>query len=100
MKRISRLLALILVCALTLTVPAFAAGTPAASDEMRGVWVSTVYNLDYPSQATTDPAALRAEADAILDNCVQWGLNAVFLQVRPLGGFAVPIRGLPLEQVP
>ena len=57
MKRISRLLALILVCALTLTAPAFAAGTPAASDEMRGVWVSTVYNLDYPSQATTDPAA-------------------------------------------
>ena len=46
MKRISRLLALILVCALTLTVPAFAAGRPAGSDDMRGVWVSTVYNMD------------------------------------------------------
>ena len=95
MKRISRLLALILVCALTLTVPAFAAGTPAASDEMRGVWVSTVYNLDYPSQATTDPAALRAEADAILDNCVQWGLNAVFLQVRPSADSLYPSEVFP-----
>ena len=53
------------------------------SDAMRGVWVSSVYNLDYPSSQTTDPAVLRAEADAILDNCQDWGLNTVFLQVRP-----------------
>ena len=26
------------------------------SDAMRGVWVSSVYNLDYPSSQTTDPA--------------------------------------------
>lgn len=85
MKRSFRLLALVLACVLTLVTPAFAAGTPSASGEMRGVWVSSVYNLDYPSSPTTDPDKLRAEADEILDNCVKWGLNAVFLQVRPSG---------------
>lgn len=84
MKRSFRLLALVLVCVLTLITPAFAA-TPSASEEMRGVWVSSVYNLDYPSSPTTDPDKLKAEADEILDNCVKWGLNAVFLQVRPSG---------------
>ena len=88
MKRISRLLALLLVCALTLTAPAFAA--PSASEEMRGVWVSSVYNLDYPSSPTTSPDRLKAEADEILDGCVQWGLNAVFLQVRPSGDALYP----------
>lgn len=83
MKRSFRLLALVLVCVLTLVTPAFA--VPSASEEMRGVWVSSVYNLDYPSSPTTDPDKLRAEADEILDNCVKWGLNAVFLQVRPSG---------------
>lgn len=85
MKRSFRLLALVLACVLTLVTPAFAAGTPSASGEMRGVWVSSVYNLDYPSSPTTDPNKLKAEADEILDNCVKWGLNAVFLQVRPSG---------------
>ncbi|OUP53308.1 hypothetical protein B5F17_04700 [Butyricicoccus pullicaecorum] len=85
MKRSFRLLALVLACVLTLMTPAFAAGTPSASEEMRGVWVSSVYNLDYPSSPTTDPDKLKAEADEILDNCVKWGLNAVFLQVRPSG---------------
>ena len=85
MKRSFRLLALVLACVLTLVTPAFAAGTPSASEEMRGVWVSSVYNLDYPSSPTTDPDKLKAEADEILDNCVKWGLNAIFLQVRPSG---------------
>ena len=85
MKRSFRLLALVLACVLTLVTPAFAAGTPSASEEMRGVWVSSVYNLDYPSSPTTDPDKLKAEADEILGNCVKWGLNAVFLQVRPSG---------------
>lgn len=85
MKRSFRLLALALACVLTLVTPAFAAGTPSASGEMRGVWVSSVYSLDYPSSPTTDSDKLKAEADEILDNCVKWGLNAVFLQVRPSG---------------
>lgn len=55
----------------------------AAVKDLRGVWVSSVYNLDYPSSPTTSPSTLKSEADAILDQCVEMGMNAVFLQVRP-----------------
>ena len=54
-----------------------------ASDSMRGVWVSTIYGLDYPSQATTDEASLKSQLDAILDNCEKMHMNAIFFQVRP-----------------
>ena len=50
---------------------------------MRGVWVSTVYNIDYPSAQGLTADQLRSEADTILDNIAQMGLNTVFLQVRP-----------------
>lgn len=83
MKRIFRMIALTLVCALCFPTAALAARTPSAKEEMRGVWVSSVYNLDYPAKPTTNADTLKAEADSILDNCVKWGLNAVFLQVRP-----------------
>lgn len=83
MRKFFRTLALALACAVLLTARSGAADTPAAAEEMRGVWVSSVYNLDFPAAPTTDPDILRAETDAILDNCVKWGLNAVFLQVRP-----------------
>ncbi len=83
MKRIFRMIALTLVCALCFSAAAGAVHAPSAKEEMRGVWVSSVYNLDYPAKPTTDADTLRREADRILDNCVKWGLNAVFLQVRP-----------------
>ena len=77
MKRI--LLCLFLLLALT-GLPVFAAQEP-----LRGVWVSTVYNLDYPSKAGLSAQALADEADAIIENAKGWGLNAIFLQVRPSG---------------
>ena len=54
-----------------------------ATTELRGVWVATVYNLDYPVRATQDINVLKKEAITILDNVKTLGLNAVFLQVRP-----------------
>ena len=53
--------------------------------EMRGVWVSTVFNIDWPSRAGLDSQAQQAEAIAILDQAEQLGLNTIFLQVRPAG---------------
>lgn len=76
-----RILAVLLLFAL-LTSPAGAASVPVET-QMRGVWVSSVYNMDYPSAVTTNSATLMAEADEILDKCVELGFNAVFLQVRP-----------------
>lgn len=60
-----------------------AAPVVTADAEMRGVWVSTVLNLDYPTQPTADAAELKAEADRILDGAAELGFNAIFLQVRP-----------------
>lgn len=57
----------------------------AQSPELKGVWVTTVFNLDYPSKATADAALLKKDADAILDHVKAMGLNAVFLQIRPSG---------------
>jgi len=51
--------------------------------EMRGLWVATVVNTDYPSKPTTDIEVLKNEAIKILDTAQKTGLNAVFLQVRP-----------------
>lgn len=82
MNKLKRTLALILSASVLSITPAAAAGVD-ATDAIRGVWVSSVYNLDYPSAQTADADTLKAEADAILDNCEDWGLNAVFLQVRP-----------------
>ena len=77
MKRIILCLALLF---LVLLVP-----VQAKQPEMQGVWVTSVYNLDYPSQPGLSAAQLRQEADAIIANAKAWGLNAIFLQVRPSG---------------
>ena len=55
----------------------------AAELEMQGVWVSSVYNLDYPSRQGLSASQLQQEADAIIQNAKSWGMTAVFLQVRP-----------------
>jgi uncharacterized lipoprotein YddW (UPF0748 family)/N-acetylmuramoyl-L-alanine amidase len=50
---------------------------------MRGLWVTTVLRLDYPSSGELTVEELQAEAIAILDNAARWGFNAIILQVRP-----------------
>mgnify|MGYP001137367238 CR=1 FL=1 len=54
-----------------------------APEPMKGIWVATVLNIDYPKERTTDPDMLKSEAITILDTVAAAGLNAVFLQVRP-----------------
>lgn len=53
------------------------------NQEMRGVWVASVENLDYPAAPTASAKELRAQADAVLEGADKNGFNAVFLQVRP-----------------
>lgn len=79
--RTNRILAILLV--LTLLLPSAGATQQPAQDGMRGVWVSTIYNIDYPSAQGLTADQLRSEADTMLDNIAQMGLNTVFLQVRP-----------------
>ncbi len=74
-------LTILLIISMSLTT--FAASIVPTEEQMRGVWVASVYNLDYPTKETTNAATLKAEADSILDGAAAMGLNAVFLQVRP-----------------
>lgn len=52
-------------------------------DELRGVWISTVANIDYPSRQTTSADTLKAELSAIIENANAMGFNSIFFQVRP-----------------
>ncbi|MBQ9599988.1 MAG: family 10 glycosylhydrolase, partial [Clostridia bacterium] len=52
---------------------------------MKGIWVSTVYNIDYPEKPTTNIRQLMNEADKVLNNCQNLGFNTIFLQVHPTG---------------
>ncbi len=50
---------------------------------MRGLWVATVANIDWPSSATLTAAQQRAELTDILTRAAATGINTIVLQVRP-----------------
>ncbi len=68
------------------------------NDEMRGVWIASVGNINYPSKAGLSEKELKAELDAILDTCVDIGLNTVFFQVRPCGDALYPSEIFPWSE--
>ncbi|MEE0968423.1 MAG: family 10 glycosylhydrolase [Clostridia bacterium] len=51
--------------------------------EVRGVWIATVGNINFPSKKGLSEKALKKELDAIVQNCEELGLNTIFFQVRP-----------------
>jgi len=51
--------------------------------EFRGVWVSVVNNIDFPSKPGIDNAQIKAETDAIIARAKEVGMNAIIVQVRP-----------------
>jgi len=55
-----------------------------AQAELRGAWISTVHNLDWPSKGSS-PAQQKAELVRLLDSAKSLGLTDVFFQVRPEG---------------
>lgn len=50
---------------------------------MKGVWVATAANIDYPSGQNLSAEALVDEAEKIVQTCADNGITAIFLQVRP-----------------
>ncbi|MCC5475156.1 glycoside hydrolase family 10 protein [Streptomyces barringtoniae] len=64
-------------------VAAAAGRRPRAAAEMRGVWLATVSNRDWPSRPGLTAAAQRAELTAHLDRAARDRLNTVVFQVRP-----------------
>ncbi|CAG7656672.1 glycoside hydrolase family 10 protein [Actinacidiphila bryophytorum] len=51
--------------------------------ELRGMWIATVANTDWPSAPGLSPQAQRSELLDLLDLAVERRLNAVMFQVRP-----------------
>ncbi|MEV6295064.1 family 10 glycosylhydrolase [Streptomyces sp. NPDC051896] len=67
------------------TAPGAAAAAghrPRAAAEMRGVWLATVSNRDWPSRPGLTAAAQRQELIAHLDRAARDRLNTVIFQVR------------------
>ena len=51
------------------------------SEELRGVWVTTVYNLNMPQY--TSEAQYKAAFQALLDEVIAANMNTIVFQVRP-----------------
>ena len=60
------------------------------TQEFRGVWVTTVINLDFPSRPGLSNAEIKREIDYIVNHSRSLGLNAIILQVRPAGDAIYP----------
>jgi uncharacterized lipoprotein YddW (UPF0748 family) len=50
---------------------------------MRGEWIASVTNIDWPSRPGLTPAQQKSELTGLYDQAVERGLNAVVVQVRP-----------------
>ena len=53
--------------------------------EMRGLWIATVANIDWPSARNLAADQQRAEMIDILTKAQAAGLNTIVLHVRPAG---------------
>jgi len=58
--------------------------------QLRGMWIATVANMDWPSKSGEAAAQQQAEYRRMLDTAVALRLNAVFVQVRPAGDAFYP----------
>lgn len=56
---------------------------PVIAREMRGLWIATVANIDWPSSSSLSAVQQRAELVDIFDRAVAAGLNTIVLHVRP-----------------
>lgn len=50
--------------------------------EFRGVWIASVYNIDWP-KTLDNPEAQKQEFIEILDKLKSLNINAIFVQIRP-----------------
>ncbi|MFC4009501.1 glycoside hydrolase family 10 protein [Nonomuraea purpurea] len=51
--------------------------------ELRGVWIATTQNIDWPSKPGQSVERQKADYTKILDSAAKRNMNAVFVQVRP-----------------
>ncbi|WP_168928785.1 family 10 glycosylhydrolase [Paenibacillus dokdonensis] len=63
--------------------------------ELRGAWISTVENIDWPTKNVFDPEQQRQDFVKLLDQLKQTGINAVFVQIRPTSDSFFPSEYFP-----
>jgi len=63
--------------------PVPATTAPEVQREMRGLWIATVGNIDWPSKRGLTPKQQRAELIEILTKAAATGINTIVLQIRP-----------------
>ncbi|MBQ3127070.1 MAG: family 10 glycosylhydrolase, partial [Clostridia bacterium] len=51
--------------------------------EVRGVWIASVLNINFPSEPGLGAAALADELNKIVLTCLDTGINTIYFQVRP-----------------
>lgn len=69
-------------------------------EEMRAVWLTTVYGLDWPRDKADTPSGVRRQKESllrILDRLKADGYNTVFLQLRHSGAVIYPSDYEPLS---
>lgn len=86
--RLSALIPLFLCCSSFLSAQE-------SDRELRGVWIATVLNIDYPQNPTVNAATLQADFKSQLYRLRQTGINAIFVQVRPAGDAIYPSKHAP-----
>ena len=79
-------------------VPGTAPEESGVNEEMRGVWIASVININFPSGTGLSAAELRTELDDIVKNTKEAGLNAVFFQVRPTADALYPSQIFPYSK--
>jgi len=79
-------------------LPTCAGRTAAPQHELRGMWLTTVGNRDWPSKPGLDPETIKQEYRGWLDVAQKMNHNAVFVHVRPSGDAFWPSEFAPWSQ--
>lgn len=71
------------------------APAPPPKRELRGAWIATVLNIDYPQRPTLDARHLQRQYLELLEGLRAAGINTVFFQVRPSSDAFYPSKLAP-----
>ena len=81
---VSRLMKKFIIAMISVLITMLSTGGVFANhrENMRGAWIATVYNLDFPT-AKNNAEAQKKEFSDKLDKLQEMGINTVIVQVRP-----------------
>ena len=84
-KSIRTTLLFLLTFPLVFTAISAQKSSPYPTAELRGAWIATVANIDFPSRPGLSSSQIKVEFDSLMDVMKAMNMNAVFVQIRPAG---------------